>query len=57
MIAFSLRQRQHALIWLSLFHLLVIISSNYLVQLPVSIFGFNTTWAHSAFPLFFWRPT
>ena len=34
---FSQTQRYKALFWLSLFHLLVITSSNYLVQLPVSI--------------------
>lgn len=33
----SQTQRYKALFWLSLFHLLVITSSNYLVQLPVSI--------------------
>nr|MBA2817430.1 Inner membrane protein YhhQ [Candidatus Pantoea persica] len=53
MIEFSLRQRQHALIWLSLFHLLMIISSNYLVQLPVSVFGFHTTWGEFSFPFIF----
>ena len=37
---FTTSQRQKALVWLSLFHLLVITSSNYLVQLPISIFGF-----------------
>lgn len=53
MIDFSPRQRQHALFWLSLFHLLVITSSNYLVQLPVSIFGFHTTWGAFSFPFIF----
>ena len=53
MIAFSSRQRKHALVWLSLFHLLVIISSNYLVQLPISIFGFHTTWGAFSFPFIF----
>lgn len=53
MIAFSARQRMHALFWLSLFHLLVIISSNYLVQLPVAIFGFHTTWGAFSFPFIF----
>ncbi|HBV39282.1 MAG TPA: 7-cyano-7-deazaguanine/7-aminomethyl-7-deazaguanine transporter [Erwinia sp.] len=53
MISFSSRQRTHALIWLSLFHLLVITSSNYLVQLPVSIFGFHTTWGAFSFPFIF----
>lgn len=53
MIPFSSRQRKHALIWLSLFHVLVITSSNYLVQLPVSIFGFHTTWGAFSFPFIF----
>lgn len=35
--SFTQSQRVEALFWLSLFHLLVIISSNYLVQLPISI--------------------
>lgn len=54
---FSQTQRYKALFWLSLFHLLVITSSNYLVQLPVSILGFHTTWARLAFRLFFLLPT
>ncbi|MEI2267435.1 7-cyano-7-deazaguanine/7-aminomethyl-7-deazaguanine transporter [Erwinia sp. CGal63] len=53
MISFSSRQRKHALIWLSLFHLLVITSSNYLVQLPISVFGFHTTWGAFSFPFIF----
>lgn len=53
MIALSTRQRTHALVWLSLFHLLVITSSNYLVQLPVSIFGLHTTWGAFSFPFIF----
>ncbi|KNC88350.1 7-cyano-7-deazaguanine/7-aminomethyl-7-deazaguanine transporter [Trabulsiella odontotermitis] len=50
---FSLMQRKNALIWLSLFHLLVITSSNYLVQLPITIFGFHTTWGAFSFPFIF----
>jgi len=53
MIAFTPRQRMHALIWLCLFHLLVITSSNYLVQLPISIFGLHTTWGAFSFPFIF----
>ncbi len=53
MLAFSSRQRMHALFWLSLFHLLVITSSNYLVQLPISVFGFHTTWGAFSFPFIF----
>lgn len=50
---FSQTQRYKALFWLSLFHLLVITSSNYLVQLPVSIFGFIPPGARLAFRLSF----
>lgn len=53
MTLFTALQRRHALVWLSLFHLLVITSSNYLVQLPVSIFGFHTTWGAFSFPFIF----
>ena len=31
----------------------MITSSNYLVQLPVSIFGFHTTWGAFSFPFIF----
>lgn len=50
---FTTVQRKKALVWLSLFHLLVITSSNYLVQLPISIFGFHTTWGAFSFPFIF----
>ncbi|EOI3529960.1 7-cyano-7-deazaguanine/7-aminomethyl-7-deazaguanine transporter [Cronobacter dublinensis] len=53
MTSFTSGQRRNALVWLSLFHLLVITSSNYLVQLPVSIFGFHTTWGAFSFPFIF----
>lgn len=54
MLTLTAHQRQRALIWLSLFHLAVIISSNYLVQLPISVFGYHTTWGAFSFPFFFW---
>lgn len=50
---FTTVQRKKALVWLSLFHLLVITSSNYLVQLPISIFGFHTTRGAFSFPFIF----
>lgn len=50
---FTTVQRKKALVWLSLFQLLVITSSNYLVQLPISIFGFHTTWGAFSFPFIF----
>ncbi|PHM74470.1 7-cyano-7-deazaguanine/7-aminomethyl-7-deazaguanine transporter [Xenorhabdus kozodoii] len=53
MLQLTARQRATALIWLSLFHILIITSSNYLVQLPISIFGFHTTWGAFTFPFIF----
>ncbi|AJC68163.1 MULTISPECIES: 7-cyano-7-deazaguanine/7-aminomethyl-7-deazaguanine transporter [Dickeya] len=53
MFQFSAQKRLTALCWLSLFHILVIISSNYLVQLPITIFGFHTTWGAFTFPFIF----
>lgn len=35
------------------FHLLIIIASNYLVQLPLSLFGWHTTWGAFSFPFIF----
>lgn len=53
MTQFPQLQHKKVLFWLSLFHLLVITSSNYLVQLPVAIFGFHTTWGAFSFPFIF----
>jgi queuosine precursor transporter len=44
---------QAALIRLSLFHVLIIAASNYLVQLPMSLFGLHTTWGAFTFPFIF----
>lgn len=46
-------QTRQALILLSCFHVLVITASNYLVQLPINIFGFHTTWGAFTFPFIF----
>lgn len=35
------------------FHILIIASSNYLVQFPISIFGFKATWGAFTFPFIF----
>ena len=35
------------------FHIIVIIASNYLVQLPVTLFGWHTTWGAFSFPFIF----
>lgn len=53
MFDFTPQQRLTALCWLTLFHVLIITSSNYLVQLPVSVFGFHTTWGAFTFPFIF----
>lgn len=53
MTTLDLRRHAAVLAWLSLFHLLVITSSNYLVQLPVSIAGLHTTWGAFSFPFIF----
>lgn len=50
---FSLRQRQRALCWLVFFHILVIAASNYLVQIPFTIFGWHSTWGALSFPFIF----
>ena len=53
MFAFTDRQRLSALVQLSLFHIAIIASSNYLVQLPITVFGFHTTWGAFTFPFIF----
>ena len=53
MSSFSLAQQRKALLVLTLFHLVVIASSNYLVHLPFSVFGFHTTWGAFTFPFIF----
>lgn len=47
------QQQSKALCILALFHLLVIASSNYLVQIPFTIAGFHTTWGAFTFPFIF----
>jgi uncharacterized integral membrane protein (TIGR00697 family) len=46
------RQRL-ALATLIAFHILVIVASNYLVQLPITLFGWHTTWGAFSFPFIF----
>lgn len=38
---------------LVVFHIIIIIASNYLVQLPVEILGFHSTWGAFSFPFIF----
>ncbi len=35
------------------FHIFIIIASNYLVQLPMDLFGFHSTWGAFSFPFIF----
>ncbi|MGN5518870.1 7-cyano-7-deazaguanine/7-aminomethyl-7-deazaguanine transporter [Halopseudomonas sp. Lyrl_26] len=53
MTATSPARLRHALAWLIGFHVLIIIASNYLVQLPFTLFGFHTTWGAFSFPFIF----
>lgn len=46
-------QASVSLLLLVAFHVLVIIASNYLVQLPISLFGFHSTWGAFSFPFIF----
>jgi len=45
--------QRRSLAFLMGFHVLVIIASNYLVQLPIELFGWQTTWGAFSFPLIF----
>ncbi|MFT2110491.1 7-cyano-7-deazaguanine/7-aminomethyl-7-deazaguanine transporter [Marinomonas sp. 2405UD68-3] len=50
---FTSEQQSKALFFLVAFHLLIIASSNYLVQIPFTILGFHTTWGAFTFPFIF----
>lgn len=42
--------------WLAMlvaFHIVIVIASNYLVQLPIRLFGFHSTWGAFSFPFIF----
>ncbi|CAM4103613.1 7-cyano-7-deazaguanine/7-aminomethyl-7-deazaguanine transporter [Flavobacterium antarcticum] len=47
------KKNKRLLLLLVVFHILIIASSNYLVQFPLSIFGFKATWGAFTFPLIF----
>lgn len=44
-------QRRRVIAALATLHVLIIIASNYLVQLPMTLFGLHTTWGAFSFPL------
>ncbi|GLO62321.1 hypothetical protein MACH09_28290 [Vibrio sp. MACH09] len=50
---FTPAQLRKALSILVLFHLVIISSSNYLVQIPFTVFGLHTTWGAFTFPFIF----
>ena len=49
----SVLSTKKILLPLVLLHLVVIAASNYLVQIPVTVFGFQTTWGAFTFPIIF----
>ena len=53
MLLSSPQRLRNALVALVLFHILIIIASNYLVQLPITLFGWHTTWGAFSFPFIF----
>ena len=53
MLDLSTRQARRVLAVVALFHVVVIASSNYLVQLPFTLAGFHTTWGAFTFPFIF----
>lgn len=50
MLMFNSAQMQRAMVMLVSFHILIICTSNYLVQLPFQLLGFHTTWGAFSFP-------
>ena len=53
MSTFTAAQQTKALRYLVAFHILIIASSNYLVQIPFTIWGIHTTWGAFTFPFIF----
>ena len=45
--------QRRALALLISFHIAIIIACNYLVQLPITLFGYHTTWGAFSFPFIF----
>ena len=46
-------ERYRLPILLASFHILIVAASNYLVQFPISVFGFKATWGAFTFPFIF----
>ena len=50
MLSLTNTQNRRAIALLAAFHIIVICASNYLVQLPFTLFGWHTTWGAFSFP-------
>lgn len=48
-----LKKQKNLAFLLASFHILIIASSNYLVQFPLTVFGFKATWGAFTFPFIF----
>lgn len=46
-------KNQRLVLSLVAFHILIVASSNYLVQFPITVFGFKATWGAFTFPFIF----
>lgn len=53
MFELSATAKRNALVALIAFHITLIIASNYLVQLPIMLWGWHTTWGAFSFPFIF----
>lgn len=49
----TIKHTQNALFILVSLHILIIAASNYLVQIPIQVFGYTTTWGALTFPFIF----
>lgn len=49
----SIQSNSKLAIWLVIFHIIIVASSNYLVQFPITVFGFKATWGAFTFPFIF----
>ncbi len=49
----SSKKIQRLALLLAVFHILIVASSNYLVQFPITVFGFKATWGAFTFPFIF----
>ena len=53
MLALTGPRQRAAVVTLIAFHIFIIIASNYLVQFPMQLFGWHTTWGAFSFPFIF----